>query len=86
MKTEVPDIVLLTDYANTKLELEAYKKLSSGFATLSVLPENADKASLLYFQSEKYHRYHKECGELLAKLEGFMLKRGLPLDSKKESK
>ena len=61
----------LTDIANTEKEMEAYKKLSEGFATLANLPENQGaQSNLFYHKSQRYKSSYENCNKFYIKLKG----------------
>jgi hypothetical protein len=71
---EVSDKELAEDIENTKIEMEAYDKLFSGYCALALLPENKgnspySKASILYLN------LRDECSEFLKKLEDMRMAR-----------
>lgn len=75
---QVSNEELLADIELTGRELEAYQKISDGFRTLAVLPENAGvNARLHNFQADKYRGLENECAEFLRQLHALKAERGL---------
>ena len=59
----------LTDLENTRRKVRAYHDLSTGYATLAGLPENAGKSYLYHPRSYDYALDEKQCLVFLFKLE-----------------
>lgn len=69
---------LIKDIYNTKLELDAYRKIADGFLTLSGLPENQGSMSEKYFyEYKKYNGIAIECNRFLNELIKMKTDRGI---------
>ena len=73
------DEQLLEDIRLTKLELDGYSDLVSGYAMLSKLPENIEsgKSKLYRADCDYFSQLHSEGLEFLVKLEKIKKDRGL---------
>jgi hypothetical protein len=75
---QISDETLLSDIANTRLELDAYTMLIKGYNILKGLPENVGKLAYKY-QSTNFWEMRIKCKEFLTKLETLALDHNLEI-------
>ena len=78
MTEQVSDEQLLEDIKNTKIELDAYRKLHEGFEALALLPENAGSNKSKYVNEHvRYFDLMNQCHMFINRLMQIKKERGI---------